>query len=207
MSQVQADKILARIYKNGMGSVFTPKDFQDLASRDNIKTTLRRLTVKGTIRRLLRGVYEYPEFSHFMNALASPSLDAVARAIARAHGWIIQPEGNTALNLLGVSTQVPAQWQYLSDGPTKKIFWPSGELVFKHRTNKEITSLSYETALLVQALKTLGQDHIDDNVLTLMCEKMDAKVLDRAVREAQYVTAWVYAALKRLAAEKDRTHA
>jgi len=82
-----------------------------------------------------------------------------------------------------------------------------GHLSFKHRSNKETTALSYETALLVQALKTLGQDRIDDNVLHALCEKIEPKDITRAVREAQYVTSWVYATLRRLAAEKERSHA
>lgn len=201
-----SDKIVDRIYGKGRGSVFTPKDFQDLASRDNVKTTLKRLSEAGTIRRLLRGVYEYPEFSRFLNASASPNPDLIARAIARAHGWTLQPEGNTALNLLGLSTQVPAQWEYFSDGPTKRIEWSGGKLLFKHRTNKETTLLSHETALIVQALKTLGQERVDDEVLGTLSKNITAKTLAIAIREAQYVTAWVYAVLKQLATEKG-THA
>jgi len=197
-----SNKIVDRIYRKGKGSVFTPKDFQDLASRDNVKTTLKRLSEDGTIRRLLRGVYEYPEFSHFLNAPASPNPDLIARAIARAHGWTLQPEGNTALNLLGLSTQVPAQWEYFSDGPTKRIEWSGGKLLFKHRTNKETTLLSHETALIVQALKTLGQDRVDGEVLGTLSKNIPAKTLAVAIREAQYVTAWVYAVLKKLATEK-----
>jgi hypothetical protein len=207
MPQIEADKILARIYGKGRGSIFTPKDFHDLASSANIRATLSRLVSDGKLRRLMRGVYEYPEFSQFMNAPASPNPDLFARAVARNHGWTIQPEGNTALNLLGLSTQVPAQWNYFSDGPTKRFQWIGGHLSFKHRSNKETTALSYETALLVQALKTLGQDRIDDNVLHALCEKIEPKDITRAVREAQYVTSWVYATLRRLAAEKERSNA
>jgi hypothetical protein len=83
-----SNKIVNRIYGKGRGSVFTPKDFQDLVSRDNVKTTLKRLSEAGTIRRLLRGVYEYPEFSRFLNAPASPNLDLIARAIAMLFGEI-----------------------------------------------------------------------------------------------------------------------
>lgn len=125
MPQIKADKILARIYGKGRGSIFTPKDFHDLASSANIRAALSRFVSDGKLRRLMRGVYEYPEFSQFMKAPASPNPDLFARAVARNHGWTIQPEGNTALNLLGLSTQVPAQWNYFSDGPTKRFQWLS----------------------------------------------------------------------------------
>lgn len=207
MAQIESHKILAWIYGKGRGSVFTPKDLRTLASNDNLRITLRRLTAEGKIRRLLRGVYEYPEFSRLLNAPASPDPDAIARAIARAHGWTILPEGNTALNLLGLSTQVPAQWQYFSDGPTKSIHWFGGVLAFKHRANKETTGLSPETALLVQALKTLGEDHVDGTVLCTLRERISEKAFARAAREARYATSWVYEIIKRLAEKKEAAHA
>jgi hypothetical protein len=157
--------------------------------------------------RLLRGVYEYPAFSKMLNAPANPDPDAIAQAIARAHGWTIIPSGETALNILGLSTQVTAQWQYFSDGPSKNFIWQGGTLVLKHRTNKETTKLSPKTALVVQALKTLGEDHVNESVLATLREKLDPPELSRAVREARYVTSWIYEIIKRLAAEDKSPHA
>jgi hypothetical protein len=118
-----SSKILARIYGKGRGYVFTPKDFLDLANHATVRQSLTRFVDAGITRRLLRGVYDYPAFSEFLKAPASPDPDAIARAIARTHGWTLQPAGETALNILGLSTQVPAQWQYFSDGPSKKYEW------------------------------------------------------------------------------------
>ena len=205
--QYQSNKIVARIYGYGRGVVFTPKDFHDLANHANIRAALSRLAKEGTIRRLLRGVYDYPEFSQVMKAPASPDPEAVAQAYARAHGWTILPEGNTALNLLGLSTQVPAHWHYFSDGPSKKIEWMGGTLVFTHRGNKEVTRLSPKTGLLVQALKALGESQVDAAVLATLRQKMTDKELHRAVREAGYATAWVYEVIKRLAAATEAPHA
>ena len=207
MTQDTAGQLLARIYGNGRGSVFTPKDFLDLASHQAVRKALGRFTNEGTIRRLMRGVYDYPAFSVLLNAPASPDPDAITRAIARAHGWTIIPAGETALNLLGLSTQVPAQWQYFSDGPSKTYEWEGGTLVFKHRANKETTVLSPKTALLVQALKTLGQNRIDDSVMDTLRARFDKKERVRAIREARYATSWVYELIKRLAEEKEPRHA
>ena len=207
MTQDIAGQILARIYGNGRGHVFTPKDFLDLASHEAVRQALGRFAEEGTIRRLMRGVYDYPAFSALLNAPASPSPDAIASAIARAQGWTILPAGDTALNLLGLSTQVPAQWQYFSDGPSKTYEWQGGTLAFKHRTNKETTVLSPKTALLVQALKTLGQNRIDDSVIATLRAKFDKKERVRAIREARYATSWVYEIVKRLAKEKEPRHA
>jgi predicted transcriptional regulator of viral defense system len=207
MDNSLVNRVLARIYGVGRGGVFTPKDFLDLASHDTVRQILSRLVHAGTIRRLLRGVYEYPAFSAVLNAPASPDPDAIARAIARAHGWTIFPSGETALNMLGLSTQVPARWEYFSDGPTKKYEWAGGTLILKHRANKETTALSPKTALVVQALKTLKQDHVDDRVLAALRTRLNARDRTRAVREARYATSWVYEIIKRLAAEEVEPHA
>ncbi|MCX6565940.1 MAG: DUF6088 family protein [Candidatus Aminicenantes bacterium] len=193
------NKIIMRINKLGRSSVFTPKDFLDLTSHETTRKILSRLAEEGKIRRLLRGVYDYPAFSRILNAPANPDPDAIAHAIARNHGWTIVPTGETALNILGLSTQVPAQMQYFSDGPTKKYAWKGGTLVLKHRTNKETTKLSPKTALMVQALKNLGEAHIDDTVLETLRSKVDARDRTRAVEEARYATSWVYEIIKRLA--------
>ena len=202
-----SDKAVARIYGMGRGKVFTPKDFLDLASHESVRQILSRLAKKGEIRRLMRGVYDYPEFSKMLAAPASPDPDAIAHAIARAHGWTIVPAGETALNMLGLSTQVPAHWQYFSDGPTKQYAWDGGSLLLKHRTNKETTGLSPKTALVVQALKTLGQAHVDDTVVAALSKVMDSRERARALKEARYATSWVYEIIKRLAAEEAPPHA
>ena len=189
----------------GRGSVVTPKDFLDLASHETVRQILSRLAKEGKIRRLLRGVYEYPVFSEMLKAPASPDPDAIAHAIARAHGWTIVPAGETALNILGLSTQVAAQWQYFSDGPSKRYTWEGGVFILKHRTNKETTKLSPKTALVVQALKTLGEDNVDDKVLSGLRERLNSSERARAFKEARYATSWVYEIIRRLA-EEDKAH-
>ena len=201
------DKMLSRIAASGPGAVFTPKDFLDLANHETVRQALARMVTAGTLRRLRRGVYDYPAFSTLLNAPASPDPDAMARAIAREHGWTIAPAGAAALNLLGLSTQVPAQWEYHSDGPPRTYVWTGGTLRFKHRTNKETSGLSPRTALLVQGLKALTQAAVEDTVVAKLRTSFDAAERKRAAREARYVTAWVYEVIKRLAAETEADHA
>ncbi len=195
-------RILQRIYGHGRGWVFIPKDFLDIASSDAVRQTISRLKKQGIIRRLMQGVYDYPSFSNLLNAPSSPDPNAIARAIARANGWTILPTGDTALNLLGLSTQVPAQYQYFSDGPSKRYAWQGGTLVFKHRTNKESTSLSPRTALLVQALKRLGESGTDTAVMAALRKNFSTQELNLALKEARYATSWVYNDIKQLATDE-----
>lgn len=200
-------RILDRIRSAEKGSAFTAKDFLDLASYEAAKKSLLRLTNAGTLRRILRGVYDLPAFSPVRKGPASPHPDSIARAIARAHGWTLVPAGNTALNLLGLSTQVPAQWQYYSDGPTKRYEWDGGSIVLKRRANKETTGLSPQTALVVQALKTLGKEQASDEILALLRARLTPQECERALCESRYATTWVHEFLKRLAPEENTPHA
>ena len=79
--------------------------------------SLSRLVQSGTLRRILKGVYEKPKYSKLLDEYVAADPEAVANALARSYHWTIAPCGNTALNLLGLSTQVTAVWSYISDGP------------------------------------------------------------------------------------------
>ena len=151
------DKLVSRVYGNQRGWVFSKIDFLDLGSDAAIRKALSRLEAKGTIRRVLRGVYDYPRISTLLNEPMGPDLDELASALARKSGWRIQPSENTALNRLGLSTQVPAQSVYLSDGPGKSYELGNRQLVFKKRRLKESGFKLRESELVVQALKALGQ--------------------------------------------------
>ena len=200
-------RILQRIYGHGRGWVFIPKDFLDIASNAALRQSLSRLKKQGTIRRLMQGVYDYPSFSTLLNASSGPDPDAIAWAIARANGWTILSAGDLSLNLVGLSTQVPAQYQYFSDGPSKRYVWQGGTLVFKHRTNKETTVLSPRTALLVQALKRLGESGTDTAVMVALRKKFSTRELNLALKEARYSTSWVYNAIKQIATDEMMLHA
>ena len=201
------NSIKLRIIKWGGRSVFSPKDFLDIATHETARQVLTRLTKEGTLRRLMRGLYEYPEHSKLLNEFAPPDPDVMARTIARIYGWTILPSGDTALNLLGLSTQVSAQWQYYSDGPSKSFSWDGGTLVFKHRANKEVSGLSARTALMVQALKALGQQHVDSEIMKKLKKQYSLKERKHAVKEAPYVTSWIYEVIKQLPLEGEDSSA
>jgi hypothetical protein len=195
-----SNKVVSRIYGHGRGWVFTKKDLSDCGGSMAVEKALLRLRKKGTVRLLIRGVYDYPRFSRLFDGPASPEASQIAQAIARKFGWSIYPSGETALNLLGLSTQVPAKYVFYSDGPSKKYDWKGGELVFIKRTIKETSSLSRKTVLVVQALKALGQKNVDQELLSRLTKKLSTKEKSTALREARYVTGWVYDAIQKMAA-------
>ena len=134
-------RIRERVLSLEDGTVFVMSDFADIADTSTIRQSLSRLVQSGILRRILKGVYEKPKYSKLLDEYVAADPEAVANALARSYHWTIAPCGNTALNLLGLSTQVTAVWSYISDGPYKTYEWNSTKLEFKHRTNKEITVL------------------------------------------------------------------
>ena len=130
--------IRERVLSAEDGTVFVTSDFADIADTNTIRQSIYRLVNDGTLRRILQGVYEKPKYSRLLEEYVAADPDAVAKALARSYHWTIAPCGNTALNLLGLSTQVTAVWSYISDGPYKTYEWNSTKLEFKHRTNHRI---------------------------------------------------------------------
>lgn len=119
MGKTIEQKALNRIYGNGRGWAFSQADFADLGTRSAVDSCLHRMEKEGVIRRVIRGVYDYPRYSELLKKTVAPDIDQIANALARKFGWRIQPDGATAQNLLGLSTQVPARSVYLSDGPDR----------------------------------------------------------------------------------------
>jgi predicted transcriptional regulator of viral defense system len=122
------DKVIKIMRGSGGKRVFTAKDFSGLGGNVAVRKVLSRLAEKGTIRRIRHGVYDYPRYSKLLGTWVAPDPDAIARAIAREYGWTITPAGEAALNLLGLSEQVPSQWRYVSNGPTRKYEWAGGTI-------------------------------------------------------------------------------
>lgn len=202
MSNGYTHQIRERILAAADGTIFTSSDFSDIADNNTIRQNMLRLVNEGVLRRIINGVYEKPKYSKLLGEYVAADPDAVAKALARSYHWTIAPCGNTALNMMGLSTQVTAVWSYISDGPYKKYEWNSTRLEFKHRTNKEITGLSYMTALLVQALKTLGKEHITQDTIETLSGKLSRDEKAAAIREAAESTDWVYKYIKQICEDK-----
>ncbi|MDR1409275.1 MAG: DUF6088 family protein [Oscillospiraceae bacterium] len=186
------NEIKARIQASDKGSVFVATDFADITDVAKVGVCLSRLEAEGLIRRVMRGVYDYPEYNRLLDEYVAPSADKVAHAIARNFGWTIVPCGDTVLNILELSIQVPTIWLYVSDGTYKEYSFDNTTIKFKRTTNKDISGMSYKTALIIQALKALGKEHIDGGVLDKLSRKLSAKEKKQMTAEAKSATSWVY---------------
>lgn len=191
-------QIRERVLSAENGMVFTTSDFADIADSDTVRQSLNRLVNSGILRRVFRGVFEKPKYSNLLKEYVATNPNAVANALARSYHWTIAPCGNTALNFLGLSTQVTATWSYISDGPYRIYEWNSTKIEFKHRANREITGLSYITVLVVQALKILGKDNVTPEIIRILSDRLDSKDKMIVLKESAEATDWVYAIIKNI---------
>ena len=191
LSEIKKDILNAEV-----GTVFVPIDFALLTDKKTASVCLTRLETEKIILKIMRGIYYKPEYNDFLDEFVAPEPDAVAHALARNYGWTIVPCGDTALNLLGLSTQIPAAWVYVSDGTYKEYTYEQTTIKFKRTTNKEISKLSYKTALVVQALKALGKDNVDDTVLTKLKNNLTDSEKQALLTEAKAATSWIYEYIK-----------
>jgi hypothetical protein len=194
-------KILSRIYGRGRGWAFTKTDFVAGFGEANIHQALSALARAGTIRRVCHGVYDYPRYSDLLGQVLSPDIDQVAGALARKFNWRIQPSGEAALNLLGLSTQVPGRWVYLSDGPSRE--YAVGEdgrqiLAFRKSPLKDTGFKYRESGLLVQALKALGKERVDSAVIETLRRRLEPKLCRQILADTRAVTGWILQIIKQV---------
>lgn len=198
MDSVYMKRIRERVLSAENGMVFTISDFADIADSDTVRQSLNRLVNSGILRRVFRGVFEKPKYSNLLKEYVATDPNAVANALARSYHWTIAPCGNTALNFLGLSTQVTATWSYISDGPYRIYEWDSTRIEFKHRANREISGLSYITVLVVQALKTLGKDNVTPEIIRILSDRLDSKDKVLILKESAETTDWIYDIIKNI---------
>ena len=196
--QATEQSIIYRIYGRGRGWAFTKTDFVAEFGEVNIHQALSSLSKAGTIRRVCHGVYDYPRYSELLKQNLSPDMDQVAQALARKFNWRILPSGDAALNLLGLSTQVPGKWIYLSDGPGREYEIGKHVLAFRKSSLKDVGFKHRESGLVVQALKALGKERVADAVVAAIRKRLDAKTCERVLKDARSATGWIYQIIKQV---------
>ncbi len=194
-------EIKKRIETADEGTVFVTSDFTDIATTTTIRKCLGRQVEEKNIRRILDGVYEKPVYSKLLKEYIPANPNTIAYAIARSFRWTIAPCGDVALNKLGLSTQVPVVWSYISDGPYRKFSWDNITLTFKHRANREISFMSETTTLVIEALKTLGKNRVDDSIILSLRNKFPEAEKKKMLEEATGVSEWIYAVIRKVCAE------
>jgi hypothetical protein len=190
--------ILAMIAGLERGFVFTPRHFASLGDPRTIGMALTRLSRKGTIRRLARGLYDYPK-QHPQLGVLSPSPDAIAQALAGRDATRLQPSGAYAANQLGLSEQVPMKVVFLTDGAARHVRIGKQEIVLKRTTPRNMATAGKISGLLIQALRHLGRRHVDDAMVRTLQDQLSDDDKAQLFKDLCYAPAWIAAIMRRIA--------
>jgi len=187
------NKINTKIKYGGKGKIYFSTDFVKYGTPDSVTKALNTLCNKKTLIRIARGIYLYPKHSELLNDFAYPSIDEIAKEIAKRDKARIVSTGVQAQNMLGLSTQVPMNVVYLTDGSPRRINIGSGKgILFKHTSPKNLAFKSDLIMLVVFALKDFGEG----NFSSAEIEKIKAIVLkhetkDSVMRDIELAPAWI----------------
>lgn len=195
-------KILRRIRSHGRGWVFTPDSFTDLGTRRAVDLALMRYRNSGSIRQLARGLYDYPKTDPQFGML-QPSMDDIANALAGRDATRLQPSGAYAANLLGLTTQVPTKVVYLTDGRTRTVQIGARQITLKHTTPRNMATAGRSSGLVIQALRYLGRENVDQQVIKQLGHRLDSDTLKQLMKDIRYAPAWIADIIRRLALQES----
>jgi hypothetical protein len=194
-------KIQDRLCDHGRGWVFTPNDFKDLGSRNAIASALKRHKHSGLIRQLTRGLYDYPRTDPELGLLA-PSSEEIAEALAGRDALRLQASGAYAANLLGLSTQVPLRIVFLTDGRSRKVQVGKRQIILKQTSPRNMATAGKISGMVIQALRHLGKEHVDEEIIHTLKQRLDADAVKQLMKDIRYAPAWVADIIRDIASQE-----
>ncbi len=193
MRESYYNQVKAAIRNMKSGTVLSIADFCAVAIPKTVSKMLTRLSEDGVIEKVLRSIFWIPDGVH-----RSPHPDAVARAIARENNWTLSPSGETALHLSGLSDERPGVWTYQTDGTYREYDFDGKHISFTHTGKMAMKALSEKTRLLVQCIRAIGKEHLNDDVLRRIAKLFGAAQLQSLAAETHELAAWVRRAVARM---------
>lgn len=184
------DRIMKRVRGKGRGWVFTPKHFVDFGTRGSVDVALSRLARNGDIRRIGRGLYDYPRKHDKLGDL-SPDPGQVATALSRQTGDRIAPSGAAAANSLGLSTQVPSRVGFATTGRTRTARAGGRSVTLRHSRAPVLDNAPDLVNATLQALSFLGRDQIDDDMIRRFANRLKDGDMQRLLQARGDMPGWM----------------
>ncbi|UGS22302.1 DUF6088 family protein [Flavobacterium cyclinae] len=172
------------------GSILFISDFIEFGTTENIKKVMQRLEKKEVITRLAHGIYLYPKKDKVLGTLF-PSTEEIALAIAKRDKARIISTGVQALQQLGLSTQVPMNVVYLTDGAPRKIKVGKRTITFKKTTPKNLTIKDKKLNIVIQALKELGKENVDENAKQKIKKVLQQMTIESIKEDSVAAPTWI----------------
>jgi hypothetical protein len=183
-------QILDRIKKAGRGVLFFTDSFMAYGNAKAVSKALERLTKEGELLRVATGMYVRPEIDPVIGPV-TPGIEAIAKAIAKRDKARIVPTGVYALNKLGLSTQVPLNVVYLTDGAARKVKIGKRTITFKRATPKNVAVIGETSGLAIQALKTLGKNKVSLDEITKIQEQLKKEKITHLQHDIRLAPDWI----------------
>lgn len=191
--------IARRVRRSKPGTVFTPALFASLGGRAAIDKALQRLVARAELRRLSRGLYDKPRQDPLLGKLW-PTVDAVVTALSGKDRLRLQPTGAYAANLLGLSDQVPARVEFLTDGTSRTVKAGPMQIVLKRTTPRQMAAAGRTSGLVIQALRSLGPDHLTPQRLSKLRRTLPVEARRALLDDLTLAPGWMQPTLRTLAA-------
>ena len=189
--------IIARIATNQRGWVFSPKDFLDIGARAAVDQVMSRLTKSGFIRKIARGIYDYPKINPAIGIL-SPNIDDLAKIIASKTGDRIFHSGAMATNLLGLSTQLPMKTVYATTGKSCVRQVSNRNIIFQHTRIPIFDDLPLPCNLALQSMAYLGKAALDDDMIYQYSQKLSNDDKLKISKVVTHLPAWMSDAIHKI---------
>jgi DNA-binding Xre family transcriptional regulator len=177
------------------GSILFPSNFDDIGNVEVVKKSLLRLKNKKFLVRLAHGIYLYPKQDKLLGVLY-PTIEEVAVAIAERDKARIIPTGITALNKLGLSTQIPMNIVFLTDGAPRSILVGKRTIKLKRTSPKNLAVKGEITSLIIQALKEIGKDNVTAGQLEKIKIHLEKEKQEIIEHDAKLAPVWISKIMK-----------
>jgi hypothetical protein len=189
------NKIIVKIRKARRGTLFFSDSFSTCGTPKAVNKALERLVNAKRLDRVAKGIYARLPEDETLGKIF-PDIDAIAKAIARRARAKIVPTGSYALNRLGLSTQVPMNVVYLTDGASRKVQVGNYTIVFKKATPKNISAVGEISRLVIQALRTIGKEQITDGEIRHVQDLLKLEKPSILEQDVRYAPAWIRKIMK-----------
>ncbi len=179
-------------------TIYTAKDFLYLTSYNNAKLILSRLCNKSIIQRLVDGMYYKAKYSNIVDDFIPVPVYTFVNKLADIYEWNICVYGEAALNYLGLSTQVPAHYIFVSDGPYREYELYGIKIKFKHTNTKNIKNLSFKVGTIIEALKYLGDDNITNDNINILKKNINNEEKEELIKIKKKLPVWLNNYIERI---------
>lgn len=196
MNEGVANKILQVIDRQPEGSLFFPEDFADLGSPENVRKALERLQNRQKITRVAQGIYARPKQNAYIGPIL-PSAEEVAAAIAKRDRARTLATGPTALNALGLSTQVPMNIILLTDGTARTVKVGKRTIKFKKTTPRNLAVKGAISSLVIQGLKAIGKGKLSDSDEQKLLSLLRKEKQEDLLHDIRLAPVWVQQIMKK----------